>query len=868
MRIVPRLPVLVLLVVSDLYSSWPWRWLATKTMQLSIRLWHYHHHSDNGAFIFSSTPYTGMFCEGTITEAAAMIHRTTSSSDNTCTASTGSSTTECTIDTDPSPPPVDSSVTTESQVKRHNATEEEEVKEKVHELECHLYMGRSTIPNAGLGIFTGQPYYYNDTHPQKNAYIGLGDICIPLIDMYTHINFYHHHHRSIHPKDGGVATNTSSAQQPLFQNPYDYGNRNWVHNPLRDYFWNGYSAMGMIHGESTSTDIEAYCPGLDCAINCHLGLVNVESSVPIYNDYHSIRRTTTNTSEPDTSLPPHRYVHPGTGAYSPYHIRPPTSTFSSSVSQWKSANAKTKKKANVLRNIPLGGELFKHYGESWFTTRQEIFGNIPLSHDYVLGEDIVEKYILLRNKLKMENDAYGIVEDLYDNILIRTIQRIYDTRTLNALPKLYSEILLVEEDDDMNQDDGFITRVLQTKHQRSIRELQETGVCLDHIRPDTSTIPHAGDGAFATRHLPNNTLITISPLHHIPNFYNFMNMYKIQQNNKHRPANSPHGGNIQDDDDDHMDDDEPYYRILDDIQNHQLLMNYCYGHANSTVLLCPYGSGINYLNHHSTLHNVRLQWIPSTSTQLLQTFQHNVTAVEHGTVEDLFRTERSQLAMQYVTTRDIQEGEELFIDYGKEWESAWNLHVQQFFDSNDSNNDDLSSYISAFYFNSMSSDLPLPTFQEQLQHRPGMDDDVNDVRHIPHNLQVRCHRALLFQAIGSMEYHYVWKDDNHGIPCRIIDRFEPDFHPTDTSLNSWNDTARTKNFLYTIQLEWEDGNNGGENRGESSSSITWILRTDVPRSAIKLYDVPFTSDIHQRRTFRHPIYLSNEIFPKQWRNIE
>ena len=848
-----RLPVLLvpLFVVPRHYTLLLLRRLAHGHLFL---WWWFHHdpHSNDGQITFSSrtlpqTSYT-LFCEGAVIEANTM-----------------STTTDEEDDDDDEADPQDASDEEE---------EEEEEEEDVQELECHLYMGRSTIPNAGLGIFTGKPYYYDDTNPNKNAYIGLGDICIPLIDMYTHINFYHHHFRSMDPKndvgndeedddDTSINMTSSLSPQPLFQNPHVYGDRHWVHNPLRDYFWNGYSAMGMVHGESVSTDIEAYCPGLDCAINCHLGLVNVESSVPIYNDYHSITTSNNNKNNPTTRTegpqPTHRFVHPGTGAYSPYHIHAPTSSSSSATK----SNAHIKKKANVLRNIPVGGELFKHYGESWFTTRQDIFGNIPLTHDYVLGEAIVHKFLSLRDELNMENDEHGVIEDFYNHIMIRTIQRIYDTRTLNALPKLYSEIHSVEEDDDMNMNDGIITRLLQTKHQRSIRDLQQTGVCLDHIRPDTSTIPYAGDGAFATRNLPSNTIITVSPLHHIPNYYNFMNMYMIQRNHNNKPTkNSPHGGNIPQDDDD--DNDEPYYRILDDIQNHQLLMNYCYGHANSTVLLCPYGSGINYLNHHSTLHNVQLQWIPSSSTQLLQTFNHNVTAVEQGTVDDLFRTERSQLAMQYVTTRDIQEGEELFIHYGTAWETAWHVHVQQFFDS-DKNK---SSYISASYFNTMFGHLPLPTFQEQIQ--PSPDKATSTIRHIPTNLQVRCHRALLFQEIGSIEYHYVWKDDNHGVPCRIIDRFEPLFDPTTTSLQGMNDTVRTKSFLYTIQLEWEDDQDysGGEYREETSSFLTWILRTDVPRSAIKLYDVPYTSDIHQRRTFRHPIFLSDELFPKQWRNLE
>jgi hypothetical protein len=46
---------------------------------------------------------------------------------------------------------------------------------------------------------------------------------------------------------------TANNPQPMF-------------NPFNAYYWSG-QTMGMSR-ESLSTDIEAYCPGLDCAINC------------------------------------------------------------------------------------------------------------------------------------------------------------------------------------------------------------------------------------------------------------------------------------------------------------------------------------------------------------------------------------------------------------------------------------------------------------------------------------------------------------------------------------------------------------------------------------------------------------------------
>jgi hypothetical protein len=42
---------------------------------------------------------------------------------------------------------------------------------------CALYLAESTIPGAGMGIFTAEAKAKGDT-------ISRGDLCIPFIDMY------------------------------------------------------------------------------------------------------------------------------------------------------------------------------------------------------------------------------------------------------------------------------------------------------------------------------------------------------------------------------------------------------------------------------------------------------------------------------------------------------------------------------------------------------------------------------------------------------------------------------------------------------------------------------------------------------------
>jgi hypothetical protein len=123
---------------------------------------------------------------------------------------------------------------------------------------CQIFMAESTIPGAGVGIFSAV-----DRHPGDS--IGRPDICIPVIDMNWHM-----------------------------------GGESKFFNPLGDYFWTGH-VMGM-SSETDGEDIEALCPGLDCAVNCNIGLINTQKASPQY-DLSSL----------------HRSKDPGVGTFSPYH---------------------------------------------------------------------------------------------------------------------------------------------------------------------------------------------------------------------------------------------------------------------------------------------------------------------------------------------------------------------------------------------------------------------------------------------------------------------------------------------------------------------------------------------------------------------
>ncbi|KAL3923533.1 MAG: hypothetical protein SGILL_001601 [Bacillariaceae sp.] len=592
-------------------------------------------------------------------------------------------------------------------------------------LECGLYIAQSTIPNAGLGIFTGISKSEGDT-------IGNGDKAIPLVDFYWH---------------NGEYTDESHLDdehhQPFF-------------NPLSDYVWHGIG-MGMDYETEIDEDITAFWPGIDAMINCNLGLLNVVKSTPEYDE---------------AGL--HRNSHPGAGSISAYDAAP----------------------TKIIRDIPVGGELFKHYGDFWFTSRDFAFGNIPISTDYI---DILNVTWALKNLTDSVPSFQKLSPSTLYKELVLEAKEIWDSRTLNALhTATWEDILEATEAFDIGV-------LLQPNATRSIEWLDAHGGCIDHIVPEYSTIDGAGHGAFAKRDLPKGTIVTVTPAVHFPD-RKVMNMYFEKDAEDGQQVRDMESGP----------------------SGHQLLMNYCFGHPQSTLLVCPYGAGVNYINHNQTKANVKVHWAPHGS------FNHDSKWLETYP-KDMMWESSTKLAMEYVALRDIQEGEELFLDYGNEWETAWQKHVEEWAGAMT----EPEEYVSAHQMNLINGESPIRTKQEQ------------DVEPYPANLGINCHYALrqsIWEELvetswegthgGPLDYidEIGWLRDYKGFPCVILNR---------------DDT----NDMYSVALQFtEDGEDFEE------------LVQEVPRQAIMFVDVPYTTDIHLIGAFRHAIGIPDEIMPEAWKH--
>jgi SET domain len=329
---------------------------------------------------------------------------------------------------------------------------------------------------------------------------------------------------------------------------------------------------------------------------------------------------------------------------------------------------------------------------------------------------------------------------------------------------------------------SIIRYFIRQQGKRSLEWLEENGRCCDHMRPGISTIPHAGRGAFATRDLPQGTIVGYSPLVHVGT--HGMQLYNI-------PYKMGNGNN---------------YNKSD------LVLNYAFGHPNSTVLLSPYGSMVNYINH-SPEPNVRIVW-PTE-----EMMAHKPYWLERDIQELTHTFNKIGLSFDYVALRDIKEGEEITMDYGREWEQAWEDHVANWVPPRDAE-----TYVHSSQWN----ETKLRTISEQSENP------------YPPNLVTLCYPAYIWNAERNA-YLYMSLERNYTdrVRCKILERREhlkePDVHPE----------------VYTVELQKSDGP---------------VVVLNVPRDGIYLTDRAMSQDWHLPNTFRHYIGIPDDIFPPKWKN--
>jgi hypothetical protein len=365
----------------------------------------------------------------------------------------------------------------------------------------------------------------------------------------------------------------------------------------------------------------------------------------------------------------------------------------------------------------------------------------------------------------------SLTNDLWD--LLQMQSSIWsESRVLNALPAKLTEV------DNVMSSGGVGKQHLKSSI-RDVVWLEEHGQCLDNIRDGISTNPDAGRGAFANRFIPKGGLVGPAPLIHVPDKA-MLKMY--------RPKDSLDGERVLPD--------------LDGPRTDQLILNYCFSHEESTLLLCPYGLLTSLINHSRYKANAKIVW----SKQM----RHKEWLEQP--IDKWGKELHTGLSIDFVALRDIEEGEEVFIDYGTTWQKAWEEHVSNFVPR---------AHIPAYELNEM-TDVEIHTNDE----RPPEKDGV----------KLWC-RGWYKKLSGV-------KNVALDSQCRVL--------------------KRRDNDKYLVQLIEEKKDKTSQQTIIIDGPILW----NVPSDVFYFADMPRELDHHQSSSFRKAMMIPDKLFPNAWKNAK
>lgn len=371
------------------------------------------------------------------------------------------------------------------------------------------------------------------------------------------------------------------------------------------------------------------------------------------------------------------------------------------------------------------------------------------------------------------------------------------------------EELTVEcQDDDF--DGGDYTRTLFDPKDDKV-------TCLDDKleERERSNIPGVGRGVFAKKNLAKDTVVLSSPA--------------VPVHRKLLHITSEHASNLLT----------------------QLLINYCYGRPGSDLLWFPYGPLINSINHYGSAPNtpnVKVQWHAdpiASNEDLARRKQYHHPELLDYTPERVALTHGKGLVMDVVAIRDIKEGEEIYLDYGKSWTEAWKAHEAKYKASASKlEGGEEESYIPAAEYNRLYSDEPVRTITEQ-RRDPYPRNILTACRFLEDWIEdenAEDYDMIQYQSWNTQSSHF-----NCLLPCIILERLEGE------------DTT-----TYTAKLV---------DHHHDNDSIEWdchifrafeYIYTDIPREGIEFIENTYSSDVFLPAAFRQPIEVSEGMYPEHW----
>ena len=299
-------------------------------------------------------------------------------------------------------------------------------------------------------------------------------------------------------------------------------------------------------------------------------------------------------------------------------------------------------------------------------------------------------------------------------------------------------------------------------------------------------------------------------------------------------------------------DDAFMYTMSDQVTNKQLLMNYCFGHPESTKLLCPIGSGTSFINHSPT-PNAAIRWSTHKSTALHKEEWLNMTVEQMGKNLDI------GLMIEYFTLRDIQPDEEVTINYGLEWEKAWDHHVREwqppladedYYSAQDMNVDPETTMIMTV---EEQQEFPYPSsvvtscFYEHVDTNGFHDDSGAYANPLEYDVIIKQFEPFTDDRLDFMFLR----------PCAIVSREV-------VEMDTKHDADEELLYEYTVQIL----NSDHIHDTQKVPDYEVLIVQGFPRDSIIFTDFAYSSDTHLTNSFRQEMIMSDGLFPNSWRNLK
>jgi hypothetical protein len=469
----------------------------------------------------------------------------------------------------------------------------------------------------------------------------------------------------------------------------------------------------------------------------------------------------------------------------------------------------------ATRSVRAGEEVFLDYGENYFLDRASL-ATVPLHRDFVWAREKV-------NEVRASFNYQDISQEDWDAIRTEIAQ---DARERNALPSKASELSEVA----LSEAPWYFL----PNNPRTGNWLDENGFCLDFLERRVSPIPHAGHGAFSKTLLPKGKIVVPVPLAH------------LRRSDLHVRLDADGQG------------------IPSHKRNpHQQILNYCFGHAESSMLLYPYSHPSHSINHNGADPNAKLVWSPTASYHSSDWFNKST--------EDILTIDHPGLMMHIVAIRDILPDEEVTLDYGHDWERAWQDHVARV------NVEGNSSHVSAAEMNFKQA-VPRTIFEQ-----------VNDP--YPDNIATVCHyhfektdhgnesKYPSFYADGVKQSSDQFNSLHRAVlsNAKELQQMEDILDDIIKAAPSWEDSDLSGRYLRPCKIIGREPDDQGyvvrmfnRDNMEEDEKIEFTREhyaRHVPRSAIVFIDKPYTSHVHHINAFRHEIGIPDDIFPTAWKDL-